>query len=109
MSVAKLDDESPFIGRQEQMRWVERLVFSQRGSISPIVICGPFGVGKTAFAYRFLRTRMPHLRVVYVSCAPSGGFANVLRELERQIRPVYESEDFAVVLDEIQGIGTGDL
>lgn len=69
--VAMLEDPAPspdfFIGRQQQLQWFERIVFSREHWFRPIMVSGPFGSGKTALIHKFLHSHQDRIRSLWIS------------------------------------------
>src|SRR4051794_11894440 len=96
-----------FIGRQEQLRWLEQIVFSHEQLIRPIVVQGQFGSGKTAIIKKFLHSNEEQVRPLWF-------IGHDLRDevfndrFDREIEkpsPADDSRRVIVVIDEAETAG----
>jgi restriction system protein len=92
-----------FIGRENELKWLDELLYRRTYSFSPIFVSGPSGVGKTALVKQWFSSKRISYTPLWLDLSSNTG-DNVIDNLLIEIRKIsderYEKRDrLTVVID----------
>lgn len=90
----------PFIGRQGQLEWLAKLLFSHRNWHLPFIVTGPSGCGKTALVAKFLQMNQDKLHSCWASHTKLSEVAGLYNMIEQDLRRNGRGQPLIVVLDD---------
>lgn len=90
-----------FIGRQGQLKWLAKLLFSHRHWQLPFIVTGPPGCGKTALVAKFLQLHQEEVQGYWASITRPSQVADFYTIMEKNLRSNGRAQSVVVVLDDV--------